>query len=225
MPRDTDRFLCDALLFDLDGVLIDSTAAILRIWQEWADRHGVDIREIERVAHGLRSIETIRWVAPHLNAEEEAERFMQRELQNSDGVTAFEGVKELLSSLPADAWAVVTSGREELVKMRMAKAGLAIPRLLVTANDVKEGKPSPEPYLAGAKKVGVAPERCMVIEDAPAGIQSAKAAGMRVAAIASTHSRDVLENTGADLVIDRFSGLLVRAGTDGWRLTTGRGLD
>jgi sugar-phosphatase len=216
---------CDALLFDLDGVLIDSTETILRIWKEWADRHGVDIREIERVAHGLRSVETIRRVAPHLDAEKEAELFFQRELVDSEGIKAFDGAISLLSNLPKDAWAVVTSGRSELVMIRMAKTGLPVPSQLVTANDVKEGKPSPEPYLAGAKKVGIAPDRCLVIEDAPAGIQAGKAAGMRVAAIASTHSRDVLLKTGADLVLDRLSDLMIQTGTNGSRLTVGRRLD
>jgi sugar-phosphatase len=216
---------CDALLFDLDGVLIDSTAAILRIWKDWADRHGVDIREIERVAHGLRSVETIRLVAPHLDAEKEAELFMQRELLDSDGVVAFEGAGTLLNSLPEGAWAVVTSAREELVKIRMPLTGLPVPCLLVTASDVSEGKPSPEPYRTGAKKVGVPPERCLVVEDAPAGIQAAKAAGMRAVAITSTHTRDVLEKTGADLVLDKISDLKVWTGTDGWRLIAGWRVD
>jgi sugar-phosphatase len=216
---------CDALLFDLDGVLIDSTSAILRIWKDWADTHGVDIREIERVAHGLRSVETIRRVAPHLDAEKEAELFMQRELLDSNGVVAFDGAGALLNSLPEGAWAVVTSAREELVKIRMPLAGLPIPRLMVTANDVKEGKPSPEPYLAGARKVGVPPERCLVVEDAPAGIQAAKAAGMRAVAIASTHTRGALEKTGADLVLDKISDLKVWTGTDGWQLTASRRTD
>lgn len=219
----TTQFHCDALLFDLDGVLIDSTAAILRIWQDWADRHNVDIHEIERVAHGLRSVETIRLVAPNLDAEEEAEQFFQQELTDSEGVTAFDGALPLLNSLPDGAWAVVTSGRHELVKIRMGKAGLPVPCLLVTADDVKEGKPSPEPYLAGAKKAGVSPDRCLVIEDAPAGIQSAKAAGMRVVAIASTHNRDILEKTGADLVLDRLADFQVKAGSNGSRLIAGTG--
>ena len=220
----TTKFHCDAMLFDLDGVLIDSTAVILRIWQDWADRHNVDIRDIERVAHGLRSVETIRLVAPHLDAEEEAEKFFQQELTDSEGVTAFDGALPLLNSLPDGAWAVVTSGRHELVKIRMGKAGLPVPRLLVTADDVKEGKPSPEPYLAGAKKAGVSPDRCLVIEDAPAGIQSAKDAGMRVAAIASTHGREILEKKGADLVLDRLADLQVLTGSNGSRLTVGIGV-
>jgi sugar-phosphatase len=225
MPDAVNQFHCDALLFDLDGVLIDSTETILRIWKDWADRHGVDIHEIERVAHGLRSVETIRRVAPHLDAEKEAELFFQRELVDFDGISAFDGASSLLSSLPEDAWAVVTSGRSELVKIRMAKAGLPVPCLLVTANDVTEGKPSPEPYLAGAGKVGVNPERCLVIEDAPAGILSAKAAGMKVISIASTHSRDVLLHTGADWVLDRLSDLRVRTGTNDSRLTVGWEMD
>ncbi len=223
MTSFVEQLPCDAILFDLDGVLIDSTAAILRIWNSWAGRHGVDIREIERVAHGLRSVETIRLVAPHLDVKAEAELFFQQELTDSEGVTAFDGALPLLSSLPDGAWVVVTSGRHELVMIRMGKAGLPVPRLLVTADDVQEGKPSPEPYLAGATKAGVSPERCLVVEDAPAGIQSAKAAGMRVVAIASTHSRKVLLNAGADLVLNRLADLQVKAVSNGFRLIAGTG--
>ena len=194
-------FHCDAILFDLDGVLIDSTDAILRIWQQWADDHGVDIRDIERVAHGLRSVETIRRVAPQLDAELEAELFFQRELLDSEGVRAFDGALQLLTALPADARVIVTSGRMELVKIRMKKAGLPLPELLVTANDVKEGKPSPEPYLAGAARAGVPPQKCLVVEDAPAGIQAGKAAGMKVVAVTTTHDREALLQAGADLVL------------------------
>jgi mannitol-1-/sugar-/sorbitol-6-phosphatase len=208
-------FSCDAVLFDFDGVLIDSTGNILRHWKVWADRHSIDMDEINRAIHGMRAIETMRIVAPHLDHEKEARLFMENELNDFEGITAYEGAIKLLSSLPEDSWAVVTSARKELVQRRMSKTGLPVPRVLIAADDVNEGKPSPEPYLTGARKIGVPPETCIVIEDAPAGIEAGKKAGMRVIAIASTHSRDDLQKTGADCIVDRLADLRITPGSDG----------
>lgn len=203
----SDYFECDGVLFDLDGVLIDSTGNIMRHWQVWADRNGVDINDINRVAHGLRTVETMRLVAPHLDSEKEANLFFETELEDTSGIVAIEGAKEILSGLPANVWAIVTSGCLELVKVRLVKAGLPFPKYLVTADDVRDGKPSPEPYLAGAKRLGLDPRLCIVIEDAPAGVEAGKKAGMRVIGIASTHSRDALQEKGADLVLENLSDL------------------
>jgi sugar-phosphatase len=204
---------CDAILFDLDGVLIDSTTCIARHWREWAGQHGLDVATIMRVAHGIRTVETIRLVAPHLDAEEEAARFTASEVVDTEGVVEIEGASVLLNLLPADAWAVVTSGSKELAVARLRRAGLPIPRTLVTADDVKQGKPAPEPYLVAAKRMGVAAARCAVVEDAPAGIEAAHAAGMQVIAITTTHSRDELAER--ELVIDRLSALHVALGEGG----------
>jgi len=204
---------CDAILFDLDGVLIDSTACIARHWREWAGQHGLEVAAIMQVAHGIRTVETIRLVAPHLDAEEEAARFTASEVVDTEGVVEIEGASVLLNALPADVWAVVTSGSKELATVRLRRAGLPIPRTLVTADDVKKGKPAPEPYLVAAKRIGVAAARCAVVEDALAGIEAAHAAGMQVIAIATTHSRDEL--AGRELVIDRLSALHVAPGEGG----------
>ena len=201
---------CDAILFDLDGVLIDSRICIVRHWREWAHQHGLDLAAIMQVAHGLRTVETMRLVAPHLDAEEEAERFTEAEVVDTEGVVAIEGASQLLNRLPQDVWAIVTSGSKELAMARLRQAGLPIPRTLVTADDVKQGKPAPEPYLVAAKRLGVAASRCVVVEDAPAGIEAARAAGMQVIAITMTHSRDEL--LGQGWVIDRLSALHVAAG-------------
>lgn len=205
----SDYFECDAVLFDLDGVLIDSTGNIMRHWQVWADRNGVDINDINRVAHGLRTIETMRLVAPHLDSEKEANLFFETEREDTSGIVAIEGAKEILSGLPAIAWAIVTSGCLELVKVRLVKAGLPFPRFLVTADDVRDGKPSPEPYVTGAKRLGLDPRQCIVIEDAPAGVEAGKKAGMRVIGITSTHSRDALLEKGADLILENLSDLKI----------------
>src|SRR5512133_1689271 len=116
-------FECDGVLFDLDGVLIDSTGNIMRHWQVWADRNGVDINEINRVAHGLRTVETMRLVAPHLDSEKEANLFFETELEDTSGIGVIVGAQEILSGLPANTLAIVTSGCLELARVRLAKAG------------------------------------------------------------------------------------------------------
>lgn len=200
---------CDAVLFDLDGVLVDSSQCITRHWQEWADRHDLDIHQIMQVAHGLRSGDTMRLVAPHLDIEAEERQYMAMEEIDHAGVTAIEGARQVLRALPEDSWAIVTSGSSRLARGRLAYVGLPIPGALVTAEDVREGKPSPEPYLLGAKRLGVPFDKCVVIEDAPAGIQAGKSAGMRVIGIAATHTRQALLEAGADIVIDRLVDLQI----------------
>ena len=204
---------CDAILFDLDGVLIDSTACITRHWSKWAQQHGLDIAAIMRVAHGIRTVETMRLVAPHLDAEEEAKRFTAAEIVDTEGVIAIEGALQLLNRLPADVWAIVTSATKELATARLRQVGLPVPSTLVTASDVRRGKPAPEPYLVAAKRMGIAAERCVVVEDAPAGIEAARAAGMQVIAITTTHSREELFE-GAT-AIDQLSALRVAVGGGG----------
>lgn len=181
------RFECAAVLFDLDGVLVDSTPAVERVWRDWAGRRGVDIDRILGVAHGRRTAETIRLVAPHLDAESEALELERLETGNMDGVLEVEGARALLSYLPGGSWTVVTSGTRRLATGRMGHFGLPIPDAFVTAEDVISGKPDPEAYLMGAKLLGVRPEECVVVEDAPSGIRAARAAGMSVVAVATTH--------------------------------------
>jgi len=209
---------CDAILFDLDGVLIDSTTCIVRHWQRFAAQHDLDLETIMQAAHGIRTIETIRMVAPQLDAELEAARFTAHELVDTDGVYQIEGASRLVGALPEDAWTVVTSGGSELARARLKAAGLPIPNALVTADDVAQGKPSPEPYLVGAERLGVPVARCVVIEDAPAGIVSGKRAGMRVIAIAATHGREELLGNGADIVVERLADLDIRPATNSYRL-------
>jgi len=210
---------CDAVLFDLDGVLIDSSSCITRHWKEWADRHDLDLSQIMLVAHGLRSGDTMRLVAPHLDIEAEERQYMAMEEIDHEGVTAIEGARQVLAAIPEDSWAIVTSGSSRLARGRLAYVGLPVPNVLVTAEDVKEGKPSPEPYLLGARRLGAAVEECVVIEDAPAGIRAGKSAGMRVIGIAATHTRQALLEIGADSVIDRLVDLHIFTTADSRRLT------
>ena len=218
MTTVTNQIECDAILFDLDGVLIDSTSCIVRHWKHWADQHGLDIHEIMRHAHGIRAIETMRMVAPQLDVEKEAMLFNAYELEDTVGVVAIEGAYQVLAVLPVDAWALVTSASLNLVKARFTQTALPFPQTIVTAEDVRQGKPAPEPYLVGAQRLGVAAERCVVIEDAPAGVEAGKKAGMRVIGIAATHQREVLLEREADFVIDRLTNLKVREARNGYHL-------
>ncbi len=185
-------FSCSAILFDLDGVLVDSTRAVDREWREWARRKGVDGDAVMAIAHGVRTIEVIQRVAPHLQAEAEVEELESREADHQDGVCVMPGAASLVHSIPEGRWGVVTSGTRLLASARLRFCGLPVPKVLVTADDVANGKPHPEPYLKGAERLGFDPADCLVIEDAPAGIQSARAGGMKVVGIASTYAASKL---------------------------------
>ena len=199
------RLGCEAILFDLDGVLVDSSVCVERSWHEWANEHGLDPAAIIRVAHGQRTIDTMRLFAPHLDAEEQSGRFAEREATAMEGVYPIPGASTLLERLPQDTWAVVTSGGTTLALARLRHVGLPIPRTLVTADDVKQGKPSPDQYLLAAARMGIAPSACIVVEDSPPGIESARAAGMRVIALTTTHKREDL--AGSDAIVDRLDSL------------------
>jgi sugar-phosphatase len=215
---ENNKLECTALLFDLDGVLIDSSQCITRHWQAWAERHGLDIEAIMQVAHGLRAGDTMRQVAPHLDVEAEEREYLAVEENDHAGVVAIAGAGELLSGLPDGRWAIVTSAPRSLASRRLGYVGLPVPGLMVTAEDVRAGKPSPEPYLAGAARLGVAAGDCVVIEDAPAGIQAGKRAGMRVVGVAATHPPAALLEAGADAVVGRLSALRIRVAESDPRL-------
>ena len=190
-------FGCEAILFDLDGVLVDSTAVVVRTWRDWARDRGLDAERILEIAHGRPAAETVRLFAPHLDADSEARELERIEIENLEGVLEIEGARELLSSLPADGWTVVTSGTRALASKRMEHVGLPLPERFVSADDVENGKPHPEAYLRGAEILGVRPEACVVVEDAPSGVSSARSAGMRVVAVATTYRQDDLGEADA----------------------------
>src|SRR5215467_3701106 len=150
-------FSAKALLFDMDGVLIDSAPAVERVWRRWALAHNLDPDRVVALAHGRRSIETIRAVAPHMDAARENVNVEQMEIDDKEGVTALPGSVLLLQALPQSSFAVVTSATRPLAVARLGYAGLSIPTHMVTADDVVHGKPSPEPYLKGAALLGVTP--------------------------------------------------------------------
>jgi sugar-phosphatase len=213
-------FCCSAILFDLDGVLLDSTRVVAAQYRRWATENGLDPDEVMKAAHGVRTIEVIQRVAPHLDAVAETQKIEKREAA-ADEVVRMPGAIELLSSIPKGRWCVVTSGTRFLAVTRMRKFGVPVPEIMVTADDVKNGKPDPEPYLKGAELLRVKPAECVVVEDAPAGIQAARAAGMKVVSLPSTYPQEELYE--ADTIVSGLSNIKVSldgAGSGGQMLVT-----
>jgi sugar-phosphatase len=186
-------FSAKAILFDMDGVLMDSTPSVERVWRTWAAQQGFDPEHVASLAHGRRSIETIRAVAPQLDAEKENLVVEQMEIDDKEGVTALPGAAELLAHLPPDRFAIVTSATRPLAVARLGYAGIPVPQHIITADDVIHGKPSPEPFLKGAALWGFMPTDCLVFEDTPAGISSARSAGMKAIALQTTYPADQLQ--------------------------------
>lgn len=216
-----NRLTCQAVIFDIDGVLVDSTALVERTWRRWAAAHGLDFEVVLQVAHGRPARDTVRLAAPHLDFEAEAARLAAEEAHEVDGLVRIEGAVQLVSSLPKSRWAVVTSGTREIATTRLTFAGVTIPAVLITADDVERGKPDPQAYTLAAERLGVSPESCIVIEDAPAGIQGAQAAGMDVIAVVTTHPREALQD--ADVTVGRLVD--VRASADAGYITLFVGCD
>ena len=195
--------LASAMLFDLDGVLADSTASVTRAWSIWALRVGLDPEELLPKVHGRRAIDTVRAVRPELDPEAELAYLTDLESVDTYDVVPVPGARELLQALPIGTWAVVTSGMRSVASARLVAAGSPLPEVIISAESVAHGKPDPEGYLAGAASLGVPAEKCVVVEDAPAGARAARAAGMRLLALTTTHSAAELEP--ADLIVPDLS--------------------
>ena len=194
---------CKAILFDLDGTLVDSATRVQRLWLDWSRKHGIDPHFLLEVMHGRRADETIRIVAPHLPVQEEFQALEAEEILDMDGVRPYARARELLNQLSARQWAIVTSGTRRVAGARMAHVGLPAPDVFITADDVTRGKPAPDGYLLAARRLDLDPAECVVIEDAPAGIQAGKAAGMRVIAVGTTLAEEALSL--ADVVIGQLA--------------------
>jgi len=202
---------CEGVLFDLDGVLVDSTPAVARVWAWWAKQHGFDPDETVRLAHGRPSIATIRELLPNADHEAENREVERREIEDVDGVVPLPGTVELLRALPLERWAIVTSCTKRLAYVRIRAAGLPEPNFIVTSDDITCGKPDPEPYSKGAGALSLAPDDCIVIEDAPAGIRAGKAAGARVVALQTTEHDDLLLAAGTDYIVRDCSAMLLES--------------
>lgn len=194
------RFEIDAILFDIDGTLVDSTPAVIRTWQAWASRRGLDAEAILRVSHGRRSEDTVAQFLPIEQRRAAVAELEQLELADLGDVVALPGTRSLLSGLPAGRWAAVTSGSRRLMRARLAAAGLPLPDVLIAAEDVTAGKPDPEGYLKAAAALGFSARRCLVVEDAPAGIAAGTAAGASTLAVSTSHDPAVLRSAHETIV-------------------------
>ena len=185
----------DAMIFDMDGVVIDSGDVYAKHWRIWGAEHGYDYdRDIAHVHPGRPPVETVRIVAPDLDAEAESVAFNDS-LDAEDGddaIAAMPGAGALLASLPPGRWTIATSAFRAVAVAWLRRVGLPVPPALVTVDDIEKGKPAPDPYLRAAELLGVEPTRCLVVEDAPAGVQAAKSAGATVLALHTTHGREDL---------------------------------
>ena len=198
------RFECSALLFDLDGVLVDSAAFVEQQWRRWARSRGLRADPFLRVCHGRRAVETIRIAAPHLDADAEVAAFRPTDETPAPPLGAVAGAARLLGLLPSGSWAVATSGPRAGAAARLRQAGLPVPATLVCAEDVSHGKPNPDAYLLAASRLGIPARDCLVLEDAPAGIQAARAAGIPVVALTTTHRPGELP---ADALIETLAAV------------------
>lgn len=209
-----------AILFDLDGVLVHSSGSVQRSWRRWAAEHALPANAVERAAHGRRTVDTIRLLAPGLDAPAEAARLETAQARDTRDVSAGIGAVELLGRLRPGEWGVVTSGTRELATARLRAAGLPAPAVLVAGDDVALGKPAPEGYLRGAEALGRPPSRCAVVEDALPGLRAAQAAGCRT--IAVTNGGPIGGLSTADLVVTTLADLRLQRDADGLTLWADR---
>jgi len=192
---------CQAMLFDMDGVLVDSTDAVARVWRKWAIARGFDPDEVVRAAHGRPSIDTVRDFLPNADSNAENLEVERQEIEDIEGVVPIAGAQDLVKSLPVGRWTVVTSATRPLAEVRLRVAGIPALPTLITSGDIRQGKPHPEPYVKAAARLGFAAPDCIVVEDAPAGIRAGKAAGARVIGFPTTSVRSELKQAGADWVV------------------------
>ena len=209
-----------ALLFDMDGVLIDSTPAVARVWRRWAMERGFNPEEVVTRAHGRPSLTTVREYLPDADHELENREVERREMEDLDGVVTLPGAVDLLTKLPAGHWTIVTSSTRRLAEVRLRAAGLPMPGKMITSTDVTQGKPHPEPYLKAASMLGFPAAECVVMEDVPAGIRAGKGAGARVIAFRTTVIEAALREAGADWVVNNCADIdLTSASAQGLILT------
>jgi len=194
----------------MDGVLISSIASVNRCWRRWAAHYDVPNPDAIQVAHGTRAVEIMLGLRPDFSPRqiEEGLRLIEdMEIDDVDDLVVLPGVRELLNSLPADRWTIVTSATRRLMVARLKAAGLPEPVRMITGNDVVNGKPHPEPYISGARILGFTPEECVVVEDAPTGVGSGKTAGSRVLGVLGTHQAAELYAAGAEWVVGSMTGV------------------
>ncbi|HEX8421472.1 MAG TPA: HAD-IA family hydrolase [Sphingomonas sp.] len=201
----------DAFLFDMDGTLITSIDSANRAWTTWSEMRGFDPAYVISIMHGVRTVETMKRLGVS-DPEAEAAWITRREIEDTEGVETIAGVEDFLASIPKDCWAIVTSASRALAEARLARAGIPVPPILVTSDDVDRGKPDPSCFLLGAERLGVKASRCLVLEDTVAGLTAADAAGAAGLAITCTHEHPIAT---AHPSIRDYRGLTVSVAAEG----------
>jgi mannitol-1-/sugar-/sorbitol-6-phosphatase len=204
------------ILFDMDGVLVSSIGSVVRCWRLWAKKYHVPDADTYVVPHGMRAIEIVKSLRPDIDPQEGLQAIEDMELDDVADLVVLPGVKALLESLPAERWAIVTSATRRLLLGRLEAAGLPIPTRIITADMVERGKPDPEPYRRGAALLGLRPEECLVVEDAPSGVGAGIAAGCRVLGVLGTHFAEDLHE--AEWVVASLAGVAATVSSDGLEL-------
>jgi sugar-phosphatase len=215
--KTTIQINCRAILSDLDGTLIDSLTCVDYAWEEWAKSHSLDVAYIKEKAHGMRTADSLKMLVPHLDLNSEMKALEDLECSVTTDLVEINGAKELLKSLPAGHWAIVTSGSRRLASHRLGHVGLPRPEVFVTADDVTAGKPDPQCYLAAAHGLGIDAADCVVLEDSPAGIRAGKSAGARVIAIGFSRAHHDISQ--ADYVVHDLTKIKITPQSDGAGLT------
>jgi sugar-phosphatase len=199
------RRVVRAVLFDLDGVLVESREATERVWLAWASKNGIDEGALRSAMHGVRSAEVVRALRPDLDSATEAETIELQQAEDIEGLRAITGAAAALGALREDCVAVVTSATRPLAAARLGAVGIELPAVVVYAGDVARGKPDPEGYLTAASRLGVEPAEALVVEDSPPGIEAGRAAGAATVAVTGTHAASEL--SAADVVIPSLEAL------------------
>ncbi|MDE1156348.1 MAG: HAD family hydrolase [Acidobacteriaceae bacterium] len=207
------------LLFDMDGVLVSSIASAERCWQIWAKHYGMPNWSTFKIPHGVRAMDLVKQFAPNEDPVEALKFIEDLEVNDVEGIDVLPGARALLESLPLDRWTIVTSASTRLMEARVKAANLPLPKSCITADMVQKGKPDPEPYRKGAELLGFAPEHCIVVEDAPSGIQAGHAAGARVLGVVSSHTAEQVAQSGADWVVASLESAKLLSSEGGLRLS------
>lgn len=193
------------LLFDMDGVLVSSIGSVLRSWRRWAKHYGLPNADKVGIPHGVRAIDIMKQLKPDIDTVEGLKLIEDIEVADIADLEVLAGVKALLKGLPAHRWAIVTSATRRLLLGRLKAAGLPVPDRIISGDQVKRGKPDPEPYRRGAELLGVQPQDCLVFEDAPSGVRAGIAAGCRVLGVLGTHTAEELREAGANWIVSSLT--------------------
>jgi mannitol-1-/sugar-/sorbitol-6-phosphatase len=198
---------CKAIIFDLDGTLVDSIECVEKTWNTWCKKYNISLDKFSPAMHGITSYQTIKTIAPDLDTDKVVVEFDEIELKQTEGLKLIPKADKILNELPPEKWAIATSGSKKLATTRLSYIGLPIPKIMITADDITNSKPNPEPYLLAAKHLGIPADDCVVFEDSLAGIESGKAAGAKVIGLTALFKKDKLSKT--DAVINDFSDIKI----------------